>query len=62
LSSIFRGLKEFCIVNIKFLTSFIKNIVDDITIRRLGQAGHIKRMEEERIPKNVLNEKFHQTR
>ena len=27
------------------------NIVEDIKIRRLGWAGHIIRMEEERIPK-----------
>jgi hypothetical protein len=27
------------------------NIVEDIKIRRLGWAGHIRRMEEERIPK-----------
>jgi len=31
------------------------NIVEDIKIRRLGWAGHMIRMEEERIPKNVLN-------
>jgi len=62
LSSIFRVLKELCIVNITFPTPFIKNIVDDITIRGLGQAGHIKRMGEGRIPKNVLNGKFHNTR
>jgi hypothetical protein len=31
-------------------------------IRRLGWAGHIIRMEEERIPKKVLNGKFHNTR
>jgi hypothetical protein len=40
----------------------MKNIVDDFTIRGLGQAGHIKRMEEGRIPKKVLNRKFHNTR
>jgi hypothetical protein len=38
------------------------NIVDDIKIRRLGWAGHIIRMEEERIPKMVLNGNFHTTR
>jgi hypothetical protein len=32
------------------------NIVEDIKIGRLGWAGHIIRMEEERIPKRVLNE------
>jgi hypothetical protein len=39
-----------------------KNIVEDIKIRRLGWAGHIVRMEEGRIPKKVLNGKFHNTR
>jgi hypothetical protein len=38
------------------------NIVEDIKIRRLGWAGRIIRMEEERIPKKVLNGKFHTTR
>jgi DNA-binding PucR family transcriptional regulator len=38
------------------------NIVEDIKIRRLGWAGHIIRMEEGRIPKKVLNGKFHNTR
>jgi hypothetical protein len=38
------------------------NIMEDIKIRRLGWAGHIKRMEEERIPKKLLNGKFHNTR
>ena len=38
------------------------NIVEDIKIRRLGWAGHIIRMEEERIPKKVLNGKFYITR
>jgi hypothetical protein len=37
------------------------NIVEDIKIRRLGWAGHIIRMEEERIPKKVLNGTFHNT-
>jgi len=32
--------------------------VEDIQIRRLGWAGHIIRMEEERIPKKVLNGNF----
>jgi hypothetical protein len=35
------------------------NIVKDIKIRRLEWAGHIIRMEEERIPKRVLNGNFH---
>ena len=38
------------------------NIVEDIKIRRLGWAGHIIRMEEERIPKKVLNWNFYTTR
>jgi hypothetical protein len=38
------------------------NIVEDIKIRRLGWAGHIIRMEDERIPKMVLNRRFHNTR
>jgi len=38
------------------------NIVEDIKIRRLGWAGHIIRMEEERIPKKVLNRNFYTTR
>jgi len=38
------------------------NIVEDIKIRRLEWAGHIIRMEEERIPKKVLNGNFHTTR
>jgi len=38
------------------------NIVEDIKIRRLEWAGHIIRMEEERIPKKVLNRNFHTTR
>jgi hypothetical protein len=33
--------------------------VEDIKIRRLEWAGHIIRMEEERIPKKVLNGNFH---
>jgi hypothetical protein len=38
------------------------NIVEDIKIRRLEWAGHIIRMEDERIPKMVLNGNFHTTR
>jgi hypothetical protein len=38
------------------------NIVEDIKIRRLELAGHIMRMEEERILKKVLNGNFHTTR
>ena len=38
------------------------NIVEYIKIRRLGWAGHVIRMEEERIPKKVLNGTFHYTR
>jgi hypothetical protein len=38
------------------------NIVEDIKIRRLGWAGRIIRMEEERFPKRVLNGNFHTTR
>jgi len=37
------------------------NIVEDIKIRRLELAGHIIRMEEERIPKKVLNGNFYTT-
>ena len=36
--------------------------MEDIKIRRLGWAGHIKRMEEERVPKKVLNRNFYATR
>ena len=39
-----------------------QQIVEDIKIRRLEWAGHIIRMEEERIPKKVLNGTFHNTR
>jgi len=35
--------------------------VEDIKISRLEWAGHIIRMEEERIPKKVLNGNFHTT-
>jgi hypothetical protein len=38
------------------------NIVEDIKIRRLEWAGHIIRMEEEMIPKMVLNGNFHTPR
>jgi hypothetical protein len=38
------------------------NIVEVIKIRRLEWAGHIIRMEEEGIPKKVLNGKFLTTR
>ena len=38
------------------------NIVEDIKIRRLVWAGHIMKMEDERIPKKVLNGNFHTTR
>jgi hypothetical protein len=38
------------------------NIVEDIKIRRLECAGHIIRMEEERITKKVLNGNFHTKR
>jgi hypothetical protein len=38
------------------------NIVKDIKIRSLGWAGHIIRMEEEKIPKKVLNGNFLTTR
>jgi len=37
-------------------------IVENIKIRRLEWEGHIIRMEEERIPKKVLNGNFHTTR
>jgi hypothetical protein len=38
------------------------NIVEDIKIRRLGWAGDIIRMEEERNPKSVSNGSLHATR
>ena len=38
------------------------NIVEDIKIRGLEWAGHIIRMEEERIPKKALNGNFHTAR
>jgi hypothetical protein len=34
-----------------FLVSDVPPLVEDIKIRRLGWAGHMIRMEEERIPK-----------
>jgi hypothetical protein len=36
--------------------------VNNIKIRRPGWAGHIIRMEDDRIPKKFLNGKFHSTR
>jgi hypothetical protein len=36
--------------------------VEDIKDRRLGWVGHIVRMEEQRIPKEVLNGNFHTAR
>ena len=36
--------------------------MEDIKIRRSGWAGHIVRMEEERIKKNVSNGNFYTTR
>jgi hypothetical protein len=38
------------------------NIAEDIKIRKLDWADHIIRMEEERIPKKVLNGNVHTTR
>jgi hypothetical protein len=38
------------------------NIVEDFKIRRIGWAGHIIRMEKERIPKKVLYGTFLNTR
>jgi len=38
------------------------DIVEDIKIKRLGWAGHIIRMKEERIPKKCLNGNFYTTR
>ena len=38
------------------------NIVEDIKIRRLGWAGHIIRMEGERVPKKGFNDNFYATR
>jgi hypothetical protein len=35
--------------------------MEDIKIRRLEWAGRIIRMEEEKIPKKILNVKFHTT-
>ena len=36
--------------------------MEDIKLRRLGWAGHIVRMEEQRIPKKVLNGNFNTAR
>jgi hypothetical protein len=36
--------------------------MEDLTIIKLGWAGHIVSMEDERIPNKVLNGKFHNTR
>jgi hypothetical protein len=36
-------------------------MIYDIKSRRLGWAGNIIRKKDERIPKNVLNGKFHNT-
>ena len=36
--------------------------MEDFKIRRLEWAGHIIAMEDERIPKKVLNGNFHTTR
>jgi hypothetical protein len=38
------------------------NIIDVIEIRRLGWAGHITKMEAERIPKKTVCGKFHNIR
>jgi hypothetical protein len=38
------------------------NIVEDVEIRRLEWAGHIIRMQEERIPKKFLKGNFQTTR
>jgi hypothetical protein len=38
------------------------NIVDNNTIIRLGWAGHITRMEDERVPRMILKETFLNTR
>lgn len=38
------------------------NSIDGIKIRRLGWVGHITKMEEERIPKNIVGGKFHNIR
>jgi hypothetical protein len=36
--------------------------VEDVKFRRLRWAGHVVRMEEQRIPKKVLNGNFHTVR
>jgi hypothetical protein len=38
------------------------NNTDTIKMRNLEQAGHIIRMEKERIPEEILNGKFHRTK
>ena len=38
------------------------NLVEDIKIKRLRWAGHVIRIEEERVPRKVLNGKFYNTR
>jgi hypothetical protein len=38
------------------------NIVEDLKFRRLEWAGHIIRMEEQRIPKKVLKRNFRTAR
>jgi len=38
------------------------NIVEDNKFRRLGWVAHIVRIEEQRIPKKVLNGNFHTVR
>ena len=45
-----------------YLLYVVTNIVEDFKIRRLEWAGHIIRMEEERITIKVLNGNFHTTR
>lgn len=49
-------------VIVKFSLYKDLKIVDNTKIRRLGWAGHIIRMEEERIPKKILNGKSQNTR
>jgi hypothetical protein len=38
----------------------LKNL-DDIKSRKLGQADHIIKTEDERIPKEILNREFYNT-
>ena len=56
------GTFEHCLNNELYILYNDLNIVEDIKIRRIGWAGHIIRMEEERIPKKVLNGTFYNTR